>query len=474
VPAPSSTYRVQLSPALTFDDAAAQVGYLRALGVGALYASPVLASAPGSMHGYDVVDPTRVSDALGGEAGRLELARALRAAGLGLVLDIVPNHMGVADAAVNPWWWDVLRHGRESRYASYFDIDWGRGPLLLPVLGADEDAALDELQLMPNGPDGPVLRYFEHRFPVADGTTEPAGSAREVHERQHYRLGSYLRGTAELGYRRFFDVSTLAAVRVEVPEVFDAVHGEVLRWVAAGEVDGLRVDHPDGLTAPGEYFQRLRTAVGPSVWLLAEKILAVGESLPPSWPVDGTTGYEALREVCGVFVDPAGAGLLTQLAAELTGGRAALSTETHQSRRLVADIILAAEVRRIAELVPDVPPEDARDAVAELLSSFPAYRSYLPEGRQALDTAVDTARTRRPELADVIDTIHAGTLAEPQGPLAARVQQSSGMVMAKGVEDTAFYRWNRFVALNEVGGAPDRFGVTPAEFHAANQARQAS
>ncbi|MBA2307802.1 MAG: malto-oligosyltrehalose synthase, partial [Pseudonocardiales bacterium] len=163
-----------------------------------------------------------------------------------------------------------------------------------------------------------------------------------------------------------------------------------------------------------------------------------------------------------------------QLAAELTGGRAALSTETHQSRRLVADIILTAEVRRIAELVPAAPPEVVRDAVAEVLSSFPAYRSYLPEGRGALDTAVDTARTRRPELADVIDTIHAGMLAEPQGPLAARVQQSSGMVMAKGVEDTAFYRWNRFVALNEVGGAPDRFGVTHAEFHAAAQAREAA
>ncbi len=323
---PSSTYRLQLSASFTMDDAAALTDYLDALGVGALYASPLLESAPGSNHGYDVVDPTRVSTERGGEPARRALVAALRSRGLGLVVDVVPNHLGVAVPRLNPWWWDVLRHGRGSAFAGYFDVDWDAGPLLLPVLAgspADEDDELARLRLSsPDDTDRSTeLRYYEHAFPVAPGTA--VGSIRDVHGRQHYRLVSWRRGAAELTYRRFFDVSTLAAVRVEDPEVFAASHGEVLRWVAAGEVDGLRVDHPDGLTAPGEYLQRLRAAVGESVWLVVEKILAVGEALPASWPVDGTTGYDALREFCGVFVDPAGAGPLTQLAAELTGSRPA-------------------------------------------------------------------------------------------------------------------------------------------------------
>ena len=193
---------------------------------------------------------------------------------------------------------------RDSAYAGYFDIDWDAGPILLPVLDADEEKALSELGL---SEDRTELRYYEHAFPVAPGTADD-GSPQEVHERQHYRLVSWRRGAAELNYRRFFDVSTLAAVRVEIPEVFEATHREVLRWVAEGEVDGLRVDHPDGLSDPGGYMRRLRAAIGPDRWLVVEKILGVGEALPASWPVDGTSGYEALREICGVFVDPDGAG----------------------------------------------------------------------------------------------------------------------------------------------------------------------
>ncbi len=304
-----------------------------------------------------------------------------------------------------------------------------------------------------------------------------------MHERQHYRLTSWRRGAAELTYRRFFDVSTLAAVRVEDPEVFAATHGEVLRWVEAGEVDGLRVDHPDGLSDPGGYARRLRAAIGPERWLLVEKILGVGEELPVSWPVDGTSGYEALREICGVFVDPDGAGLLTQLTAEHIGRRENAHAVEHAARREVADTILAAEVRRIAaSCVPGAPRHGrrarrrggVREAVAELLCGFPVYRSYLPEGRSALETAVSVARAHRPDLADVLTTIRDTMLADPDGELATRVQQTSGMVMAKGVEDTAFYRYNRLVALNEVGGDPDRFGVSPAEFHDRNAGRVAS
>lgn len=462
---PTSTYRLQLGGGMTFDDAAEVADYLAALGAGALYSSPVLAATPGSPHGYDVADPTRASPALGGEEGRGRLAARLRVLGLGLVLDIVPNHVGVAVPEANPWWWDVLTHGRSSRYARYFDIDWAAGPILLPVLDADEAGALEQLRVV----DG-RLRYHEHAFPLAPGTE--TGTPAEVHERQHYRLVSWRRATAELTYRRFFDIATLAALRVEDPDVFADASAEVLRWVSAGEVSGLRVDHPDGLAEPGGYLRRLRAA-GPGMWLLVEKILGVGESLPVSWPADGTTGYDALREVCGLFVDPAAEGLLTQFAAERTGSTARLHHLERQCKRMVAQTILVAEVRRIAKLLPEVPAERAEAAVAEILSAFPVYRSYLPEGRAALDVALSAARTARPDLIDVIDVIGSASLREQHGDLATRIQQTSPMVMAKGVEDTAFYRWNRFVALNEVGGDPARFGVLPREFHAAAAAREA-
>ena len=414
-PVPSSTYRIQFSKDQTFDQVRDLLPYLDALGAGALYASPLLESGAGSNHGYDVVDPTRISAERGGPEGLHALVAAVREHGMGFVLDIVPNHVGVAAPRENPWWWDVLRHGKASAYAAYFDIDWDAGPILLPVLDADEEKALAELAL---SEDGDELRYYEHAAPVAPGTG--GGSPQEVHERQHYRFGSWKRGAAELTYRRFFDVSTLAALRVEDPAVFDATHAEILRWVAEGAVDGIRVDHPDGLSDPGGYARRLRAAIGPDRWLVFEKILGLGEALPASWPVDGTSGYEALREIQGVFVDPDGAGLLTQFAAEQTGARESLHAAEHAARREVADTVLAAEVRRIAALAPGVPPDDVaasertRDAVAELLCGFPVYRSYLPEGRAALDTAVSVARTRRPDLADVLDALYAGDARRPR------------------------------------------------------------
>jgi (1->4)-alpha-D-glucan 1-alpha-D-glucosylmutase len=481
---PCSTYRVQFCAATTFADGVELLPYLEALGAGALYASPLLEAGAGSNHGYDVVDPTRVSTERGGEQARRALVAAVHERGMRFVLDIVPNHLGVEVAKANPWWWDVLRLGRESSFAGYFDIEWAAGPILLPVLDADEEKALGELGL---AEDRSELRYYEHAFPVAPGTGE-SGTAQEVHERQHYRLVSWKRGAAQLTYRRFFDVSTLAALRVEIPEVFDAVHREVLRWVAEDGIDGLRVDHPDGLSDPGGYARRLRAAIGPERWLVVEKILGAGESLPASWPVDGTSGYEALREIGGVFVDPDGAGLLTQFAAEHTGARESLHAAEHAARLEVAHGILAAEVARIARectatLGSGPAPEGGptleegwgqwTDAVAELLCGFPVYRSYLPEGRDALDTAVSVARSHRPELADRLLAIASAMLADPHGALATRVQQTSGMVMAKGVEDTTFYRWNRFVALNEVGGDPARFGVSPGEFHAALATREA-
>lgn len=422
---PTSTYRLQVNASFDLHAAADLVGYLDRLGVGAVYTSPLLAAAPGSTHGYDVVDPTRVNPELGGEEGRLALVAAVRAAGMGLVVDIVPNHMSVAVPEANPWWWDVLAHGQDSRYARYFDIDWSRGPVLLPVLG-----------------DG--------------GERDPSLALPE--DSSHYRLVPWRRGNAELNYRRFFDITTLAAVRVEDPEVFAATHGEVLRWVRAGEVDGLRIDHPDGLADPGGYLRRLRERA--DCWLLVEKILAPGEELPASWPVHGTTGYDALRQICGVFVDPAGEEALTSLAAAL-GVATDFGAVERESRRLVASTSLVAEVRRIAALAPGV----AERAIAELMVAFPVYRSYLPEGLEHWNVAVAGVSG--------VSDVDKRARAEPGGELAARIQQTTAMVVAKGTEDTAFYRYTRFVALNEVGGAPDRFGVPVAELHAAAAARDA-
>ncbi|MBC3191411.1 malto-oligosyltrehalose synthase [Pseudonocardia sp. C8] len=483
---PGSTYRLQFSKDRTFADARALVGYLDRLGTGALYASPLLESSAGSNHGYDVVDPTRISAERGGEDGLRALLATLREHGLTLLLDIVPNHVGVARPAENPWWWDVLTHGPASRWARHFDIDWGAGKLLLPVLDADEEGALQKLSVV-----GGEIHYHEHRFPVAPGTE--GGTPQEVHDRQHYRLVSWRRGTAELTYRRFFDVSDLAAVRVEDPVVFHDTHDLVLRLLRSDDtIIGLRVDHPDGLADPGAYLRRLRAEIGPGHWLLVEKILGVGEDIPVSWPVDGTSGYEALREVCGVFVDPDGAGLLTQFAAEHTGEKRAAHATEDDGRHLVTERILVAEVRRIADAfragpgadtaltgldLADVTAGDLHDAVAEFLCAFPVYRSYLTpeiaEGRAATDTAVSVARTHRPDLGAILTALHAGLVGDPGSEYATRLQQTSGMVTAKGVEDTAFYRYNRFVALNEVGGDPARFGVTPAEFHTGLARREA-
>jgi (1->4)-alpha-D-glucan 1-alpha-D-glucosylmutase len=443
-----STYRVQVRPDFGLAQTADLVPYLAALGATHLYSAPLLHATPGSAHGYDVVDPTEVNPDLGGAQALDGLVGVLRAHGLGLVVDIVPNHLGVRVPEANPAWWSVLRDGSASPFAAWFDIDWDRGPLLIPVFA--DDAAVNELKLA----DG-ELRYFEHRYPIAPGTA--GGSATEVHQRQHYRLVAWRRGNAELTYRRFFAVSDLAAVRVEDPAVFAATHAEVLRWVDAGLVDGIRVDHPDGLRDPGEYLRRLRAAA-PSSWLLVEKILEYAEQLPADWPVDGTTGYDALRDVCGVFVDPADARGFPTSSAFVDVASAA--------KREAATGLLATELTRLTRLVPLIP--GAREALAEIATHLSVYRTYLPDGRELLADALSAARAQFPQAVDALVPV----LADPGGELSVRFEQYTGAVMAKGVEDTAYYRWTRFVALNEVGGAPDHFGVSPEEFHVAAMSRQ--
>ncbi len=323
MPIPSSTYRLQVQRDFTLYEAAALTGYLADLGVGAVYLSPLLQSTIGSDHGYDTTDVTRLDRDRGGEEGLRELLTAARAAGLGVVIDIVPNHLGISAPSENPAWWDVLRRGQDSEYARWFDIDWSRGRIVVPILGDDPTLRIQDGE----------LRYFEHRFPLAPGSWEQGDDPEAVHGRQHYELVHHSRGNAELNYRRFFAITTLAGVRQEDPAVFDATHSQVQRWIDAG-IDGLRIDHPDGLVDPAGYLVRLRS-IAPNAWITVEKILETGEELPADWPVSGTTGYDAMREVNGVFVDPAQAAVFTDLYQRLSGDRRTLGEHVEAAKRMV-------------------------------------------------------------------------------------------------------------------------------------------
>ena len=317
---------------------------------------------------------------------------------------------------------------------------------MLPVLGDDPVFELVDGE----------LRYFEHRFPLAPGSWTEGDDPAAVHDRQHYELVHHSRGNTELNYRRFFAVTTLAGVRVEDPEVFAATHALVRQWPAAG-VTGLRIDHPDGLVDPAEYLDRLR-AIAPDQWITVEKILEAGEQLPADWPVSGTTGYDAMREVNGVFVDPDAESAFTELYQRLTGDQKSIAEHIEVGKRMVVTTLLPAEVRRMAALVPEV--ADAGPALAEVAVAFEVYRSYLPAGAEHLDHALAVAAARRPELAEALNRL-SPRLHDHRDELALRMQQLSGATMAKGVEDTAYYRYSRFIALNEVGGDPGQFGVGP-------------
>ncbi len=507
---PTSTYRLQITADFDLFEAARRLSYLHDLGVDWVYLSPLLTAEPGSTHGYDVVDPTTVDASRGGAEGLAALSAQARRLGLGVLVDIVPNHVGVATPSENAWWWHVLEHGRDSAYADSFDIDWdfGNGKLIIPVLG-DDDVPTDGGPIGHLEINGDELHYYDQRFPI--GVSTGATDATEVHAQQHYELVSWRRGDADLNYRRFFTVTTLAGVRVEVPEVFAASHVEVRRWFDEDLVDGLRIDHPDGLRDPEGYLDHLTTLSG-GAYTLVEKILALRdarfahssgtgllEELPRGWAMDGTTGYDALALLDRVLTDPAGEQPLTDLESRLRGGELDWDRLVHDRKRAVADGSLLAETRRIVRELqaPSVVEEvakqpsrnqgapgfetlaDARsstseelqDAVAEVLACFPVYRSYLPQGRHHLDEALEHARVRRPDLTDVLSDL-GPLLADPQSAAALRFQQTSGMVMAKGVEDCAFYRSSRLTSLNEVGADPSIFSIPPAEFHDAMATRQ--
>ncbi|MYY03769.1 MULTISPECIES: malto-oligosyltrehalose synthase [unclassified Streptomyces] len=485
---PTATYRLQLQPEFPFSAAEDAVPYLASLGVSHLHLSPVLEAVPGSRHGYDVTDHGRVRAELGGEEGLRRLARTAREHGLGLVLDIVPNHMA-ADARHNHALREVLREGPESRYARWFDIDWaaGGGRVLLPVLAGRTGDEMARMRV-----EGEVLRYGEQEFPLRAGTAHL--DLPELLDAQHYRLGWWRLARTELNYRRFFTISDLIGVRVEDPEVFDATHAKILELVREGVVDGLRIDHPDGLADPAGYLERLSGASG-GVWTVVEKILTGSEPLPAGWAVAGTTGYDALYRIDGLFTDPEGAAELLghyRESASPEGDRGGYWTAT--VRRAAYRVVtheLAAETEALTRLASRVCAEDPalRDhapwalhtAVRELLVRVPVYRPYVTAGGPCSETAGATfdatavsdakavfAVREEASAVDVVRDLALGRLGGggDRAAFCARFAQTSSALRAKAVEDTAYYRYTPLISANEVGGDPGHPAVEPADFHA--------
>ncbi|NUR15165.1 MAG: malto-oligosyltrehalose synthase [Dermatophilaceae bacterium] len=486
--APVTTHRLQLEPDFTIDDAAALVDHLATLGVTHLYLSPILQAASGSKHGYDVIDHSKVAEGLGGDAAYARLVERAHAAGLGIVVDVVPNHMTTpTPLSLNVPLWSVLRDGRRSPYAVWFDVDWDAqdGRILLPVLGGPLDEVLAAGEISLGEQDGePVVRYYDHVFPVAPGTDlgMPLGALLEA---QHYRLASWTVGDSELNYRRFFDVTSLIAVRVEEPAVFDATHELLVKGVRSGSIDGLRIDHPDGLADPEGYLDRLARATD-GAWVVVEKILEGDEPLPQSWRTAGTTGYDALLRIGGLFVDPTGAEPLTRLSDELVGERQDLDAIVAESKRWVVSVMLATEVSRLVRLVararPDLDEGETRRVLETMLVGMDRYRIYRRPGTEPTEADVEDLKEAVVRGRESLegDDLDAGVvealvdLALGQGERAdvaaadeflVRFQQTCGPAMAKAIEDTAYYRFVRLVGLNEVGGDPRQVGVSTDDFH---------
>lgn len=488
----TATYRLQLrgpkadpaGRAFTFADAADQIPYLRRLGISHLYLSPIFGAIPDSNHGYDVIDPTEVNPELGGIEGFRKLAAAAHEVGIGLIIDIVPNHMSVAQPKLNRWWWDVLKNGQDSEYETYFDIDWNDdngagGKLGMPIFGEPGDESKLEL-VYDDDIEEVVIAYYDNYFPVREDTCNGLDDdVLEVYNKQCYKLMYWRDGV--ISYRRFFSVNELAGIRQEDPLVFEHTHRLVRQLIAEDLVDGVRVDHPDGLSDPFGYLNRLRDLIGPERWLITEKILADWEPLDPRLAVDGTTGYDALRELDGVFINRAAEDTMSMLALQQSGSTwddAAFTATEQQLKREVASNELAAEVRRLARAIRrdnfstaggSVSEEQLTSTIIELVAAIPVYRAdYLSLSRVTATVVAEMSR-RFPSRRDALDLIAAAVLGNSESKV--RFAQVCGAVMAKGVEDTTFYRACRLIALQEVGGAPGAFGVSAAEFHLRQQER---
>jgi (1->4)-alpha-D-glucan 1-alpha-D-glucosylmutase len=562
---PSSTYRLQLHAGFTFDDAINVAGYLNALGISHVYCSPYLQAAPGSMHGYDVVDHQKINEEIGGEDGHKRFCDRLVELQMGQVLDIVPNHMAVGH--LNRYWWDVLENGPSSRFASWFDIDWHpaevrlRNKVLIPVLGDQYGRILSTGKFTVERIGTTLqVRYVDHFFPLAprslpvliskaarlaDNPTlsfiadsfsrlpspesheqdailtrhqdktviyqllqrvcqeQPRASLAldkvvdelnqnhdgldELLNLQHYRLAYWRTADQELGYRRFFDVNTLIGLRVERAHVFEATHCRIIQWLKDGVLDGVRVDHPDGLRDPQQYFERLRDR-SPDAWIIGEKILEPGECLRENWPIEGTSGYDFLNVCNGLLVYGEGVKEMTGIYRGFTGEPVDIKSIAHDKKISVEQEALGSDVNRLATLFLEICENnrDRRDytraeirrALREVAACFSVYRTYvvperdevLPQDRNEIARAVAEAKEHRPDLdTGLLDFIGDVLALRARGGLETeflqRFQQFTSPVMAKGVEDTAYYCFNRMIGLNEVGGSPGRDGLGVAEFH---------
>jgi (1->4)-alpha-D-glucan 1-alpha-D-glucosylmutase len=504
----TATYRLQLRPGFGFGEAVAIVPYLAQLQISHLYLSPIFEAATGSQHGYDVVDPTAVRGELGGRRGFDALVQVAHRHGMGVVLDLVPHHM--ATSHENPWWWDVLRKGEDSPFAHYFDIDWRppeprlAGKVLLPVLGDHYGRVLDAGELVLERRDGEVVaRYHEHLAPLSEETASELvddAAIADVNadvdrldallERQHHRFARWQAAAYELDYRRFFDIDSLVATRSEHEDVFDATHALTLELVRDGAVDGLRIDHIDGLRDPGGYLERLRSRT-PDTWILVEKILRTGEQVPDDWPVDGTTGYEHMARVTGLLTEPDGWRRLVTAYQGFTGDERSFAAVTEGARREVLESALVADLNRVVALLVEVcearrqwrdyTRAELREALAEVAVQVDAYRSYLRAGHEPSPTdqalvgrAIDRAAKGRPDLdAELLEALRSILLGrEPGDDVAAvvdRFQQLTAPLAAKGEEDTALYRWVPYLPANEVGGNPADPLLDIDRFHAAQQ-----
>ncbi|WP_313760583.1 malto-oligosyltrehalose synthase [Rhizobium sp.] len=485
---PTSTYRLQFRDGMTFDTAIDFIPYLKSLGISHLYASPIFTATSGSTHGYDVIDCNEIDPAIGGRDGFERLSAALRAAGLDLIIDIVPNHM--AASTENAWWADVLKFGADSRYAGHFDIDWSQR-LTLPILGKSFDEALadGEFELKRDPHTGEwSLAYFESLLPLSpDSAALISGDLKDrslissVHDQQSWRLTFWQDAARTLSYRRFFEVTGLVGLRVEDEQVFADSHALVLDLVRAGHVQGLRLDHIDGLAYPSAYLDRLRAAVGPEIYIVAEKIVGHGETLPGDWPIEGTTGYEFISALSNLFIDPDGMRELGHAYANLLPDATDFAAGLRQAKLLMIERNFEGETNRLVaiahSLLADTDEQRLASAIKELLVAFPFYRTYgragkLSDGdRRLIEQAVGEAAKQTGDhdaLEAVAGLLDGGAHAEE---FQRRFQQLSGPIMAKAMEDTLFYRHNLLLGANEVGGESDRPAGGVDEFHALMQQR---
>jgi (1->4)-alpha-D-glucan 1-alpha-D-glucosylmutase len=472
---PRATYRMQFHAGFTFADAEALVPYLDRLGISHLYASPITVAAAGSTHGYDVIDPTRINPELGGEDAFRSLVAALKARGMGVVIDIVPNHMGVAGGG-NAWWNDVLARGEASEYARFFDIDWSQR-LVLPVLGDTLAQAIANGDLTVEGDE--IVAYGEHRFPLRRDVVE--ADLTRLLDCQHYRLASWRVANDQLNWRRFFTVNDLAGIRIEDPDVFEATHALYFRLYDEGLIHGVRVDHVDGLTDPIGYCRKLRDRLGPDAWIVIEKILGAGEGQPVGWGVDGTSGYDFMEQVATLIHDPLGALPLEELWQEVSGRYQGFEAEEFEARQDLLAWQFSAQLDACVAAFVALNRDEAvtaamlRRAIERLLWVFPVYRTYgTGDAAPASDAAIRGMVRERvswlipPGEAHVVDRILAWLAGDGPGDAAEavrRFQQLSAPIAAKSVEDTAFYRSGRLLSRNDVGFDATILGVGTEDFH---------